>query len=119
MRKFERDRKENETDGSDGLKAPIPFKDEKELMEHHKKKTKGVVIEKGSDKKGELDELIDQELEQKKLEEEKKDPLEQMRKMKPLVYPLTKKVLRFQEFGDPKKDKRSKADKDDGNARRQ
>ena len=90
-------------------------------MEHHKKKTKGLVIEKGSDKKGELDELIDQELEQKKLEEEKKDPVEQMRKMKPLVYPLTKKVLRFQEFGDPKKDKhgRVKADKDDGNARRQ
>ena len=64
-------------------------------MEHHKKKTKGHSIVGGSEKKGELDELIDQELEQKKLEEEKKDPLEQMRKMKPLVYPLSKKVLRF------------------------
>ena len=73
MRKFERDRKESETDRDDGLKAPVPFRDEKELMEHHKKKTKGVIIDKGSDKKGELDELIDQEFEQKKLEEEKED----------------------------------------------
>ena len=59
MRKFERDRKENETDVTDGLKAPIPYKNEKELMEHHKKKTKGHSIVGGSEKKGELDELID------------------------------------------------------------
>ena len=86
-------------------------------MDHHKRKTKGLIVEKGSDKKGELDELIDQELEQKRLEEEKKDPLEQMRKMKPLVYPLTKKVFKFQEFGGPSKPKQ-KVDKDDGNTRR-
>ena len=48
-----------------------------------------------------------------------------MRKMKPLVYPLTKKVFKFQEFGD--KVKRMKKDWDlkevienlpEGNAKR-
>ena len=118
MRKFERDRKENETDAADGLKAPVPFRDEKELMEHHKKKTKGVIIDKGSDQKGGLDELIDQEIEQKKLEEEKKNPLELMRKMKPLVYPLTKKVFKFQEFGAKAKRKDDIDNLPEGNAKR-
>ena len=55
LRKFERERKEIEPD------TVPPFRNEKELMEHHKKKTKGVTSV-GCEQKGELDELIDQEL---------------------------------------------------------
>ena len=64
---------------------PIP---ERELMDHIKKtRNKGLATQ-----SGELNDLIQKDLEMKEKENEKKDAAELMRKMKPLVYPISKKV---------------------------
>ena len=73
-------------------------------MDHIKKtRNKGLATQ-----SGELNDLIQKDLEMKEKENEKKDAAELMRKMKPLVYPISKKVQKFKEFGVLKGDKQSR-----------